>query len=147
MLLSFWTDRRPVNCCHLSVSKNTGKPRARTPSRIEIFPLNCYLIPSGVDRHRRDRKPYKGKGIGILQKSRTERRLLETDTSVTEAFKEGDFQVDAFKPICFLSVLLTVLPQSSEGCLSGVITQPRVLGETSGYLGNFPHTRRWQSGR
>lgn len=102
MLLSFSTDKCQVNCCHFSISKNTGKPLARTPSSIYIFFfLNCYLIPSGVDHHERDTKPYKGEGIGVLHNSRTERRLLERHTSVTETLKKAVFRSMLLSPSVF----------------------------------------------
>lgn len=45
-----------------------------------------------------------------------------TATSVTKAFKECCFQVNAFKPICFLTIIFTVLPQLYERCPISVIT-------------------------
>lgn len=82
-------------------------------------------------------KPYKGKGI--LQNSRTARLLLETETSVTKTFKEHCFGDHAFEPICFLTVIFTVLPQLLyERCFISVITT-LPLGDKWIYFGGIFH--------
>lgn len=142
MLLSFSTDNCQVNCCHFSISLRILVNLQLEHQAVYVFHLNCYLVPSGVDHRKRDLKPYKGKGIGILQNSRTDRLLLETDRQTPVLQKP-------LKNAVFRSVLLSpstvfspVFSQLYQRCFISVITQPCLLCETSGYLQGIFHVKK-----
>lgn len=145
MQLSFSTDMSQVNCCPFSRSKNTGKPLARIPSSIYIFsPKLLFNTKGRRSSLRRYGDHTKAKALAYYRiAGLRDGYWRRTDTSVTETFEECGFQVNAFRPICFLIIVFTVLPQFYERCFISVITTTHIFVRRMDTGGrDFPHRKK-----